>query len=210
MKRIILIKTMLFLLMGCSSTPQHDQSIKVIARIDGLTQRPNWVKESEPFYITNGKVTVLGKQTITSQQNLEQAFRSAELNAKAHIAQAIEQKIQVAFQNAEEGFDGDSQARFVGMIATEVLHTSAINSSGRYWEKYVSALDAEPSVSKIDAFVKVEMPEKDFKQAVIAAIRKQHGKKNISQEFAKKVDAQWNQIMETSSSVGREPGSDAQ
>ncbi len=199
-----------FLLIGCSSVPRHDQSIKVVARIDGLNSRPEWVRESQPFYISKGQVTVLGKQTISGEQNLEQAFRSAELNAKSHIAQAIEQKIQIAFQNAEEGFDGGNQARFVGMVATDVLSTSSMTSPGRYWEKYVSAIDADPAMSKIDAYVKVEMPEKDFKQAVLAAIRKQQGKKNISQEFAKKVDQQWNRIMENTSAVEREPGSDAQ
>ncbi len=185
---------------GCSSSPKSDQSIKVIGRIDGLNERPSWVTESEPFKIESGKVLVLGKHTISSGQNHEQSFRAADLNAKSQIAQAIEQRIQVAFQNAEEGMDNASQARFTGMIATDVLTTSAMRSSKRYWEKYVPYGASDSRDEKIDSFVLIEMPEADFKRSVLNAMRKQEGKGSISTDFSKKVDQQWNTIMRTPSS----------
>jgi hypothetical protein len=195
---LLLIASVIFA--GCSSSPKHDQSMKVIGRIDGLSERPSWVTESEPFKIVDGKVQVIGKHTIQSSQSTEQAFRAADLNAKSQVVQAIEQRIQTAFQNSEEGFDGASQARFTGMIATDVVTTSSIRSSKRYWERYLPISSIDNRDEKIDAFVLIEMPEADFKRSVLNAMRKQEGKGSISSDFSKKVDQQWNTIMRTPSS----------
>ena len=45
-------------------------------------------------------------------------------------------------------------------------------------------------------FVRVSMPEADFKKAIQEAIKRNAGKKGISEDFAKKVDAHWDQMSE--------------
>lgn len=176
-----------------SGDPEPD---KVLARIDNLKERPSWLKESEIFQVEKGSVAILGKQTIGGDQNIEQAFRSAELNAKGEIAKAIEQKVQVVFQNAEEGNEySANQARFMGIIATDVMKTSSVRTAKRYWEKYRTSLDSGERVTKIDAFILVQMSEADFKKAIFEAIKKREGKGGISLDFSKKVDQQWDNIM---------------
>ncbi len=51
------------------------------------------------------------------------------------------------------------------------------------------------SVLRYRVFALVEMPEQDFKSAVVDAIRRSQGKGGISQDFAKKVDAHWDQFV---------------
>ena len=203
MRNLLKICATIALITGCSSTKhagdpdEHDK--KVIGRIDDLSSRPSWVKESEPFRTEDGMVIMLGKQTVGGDQSLEQAMRSAELNAKAIVAQAIEQRIQVAFQNAEEGYDvSANQARFVGMAATEVISTSSIRLSKKYWERYRLTSESGQRVTKVDAFVALQMPEPEFKKAIYDALRKREGKGSISKEFAKKVESQWDNIMGSS------------
>jgi hypothetical protein len=190
------------LIAACSSNPKHDQSVKVLGRIDGLSERPSWVTESEPFKIQDGKVFVIGKHTINSNQNLEQSFRAADLNAKSQLVQAIEQKLLMAFQNSEEGMDNSSQTRFTAMVATDIVTTSAIRSSKRFWEKYLPSDAIDGRDQRIDSFVLVEMDEADFKRAVINAVRKQQSQASLSNDISNKVDEQWNTLMRKPTSAG--------
>src|SRR5581483_6442033 len=89
---------------GCSSatkmpTPETAED-KVLSRIDDLSHRPDWLKESETFKIKDGMVYSLGSTTIPGDHRVEAAYRIAENNAKAAIAAAIEQRLNFIFQNA--------------------------------------------------------------------------------------------------------------
>lgn len=203
MKKYLSLLAVIAVLSACSSPQKQahgptseDQPDAVIARIDRMTERPSWVKESETFRVENGMVILTGKQTISGDQNVEQAYRAAESNAKSGVAKAIEQKMQFVFQNAEEGYSVDAnQARYIGMDATEIMPTSSIRPYKRYWEKYRTTLDSGERVTRIDVYALVQMPEADFKRAVLDAARKRQGKGGLSNEFAKKVDAQWDQFV---------------
>lgn len=190
----------LWLFSGCSSAPKPLKGDVmdpdyVVSRIDSMDERPKWIQESEIFRIENENVILTGKQTIRDGQNLEQAFRAAENNAKSALAKAIEQKVQFIFQNAEEGYSLDAnQARYVGMEATEIMRTSAIRPYKRYWEKYRTTVDTGERVTRVDAYSLVQMPESEFKRAVVDAIRARQGKGGISAEFADKVNSQWDQF----------------
>jgi hypothetical protein len=153
------------------------------------------LKESKPFYIDSGKVYSLGSTTIPADHNINAAFRIAENNAKASVAHSIEQKLDFVFQNAEEGTSlGANQARYIGAEASK-LTTNSLRLSNHYWEK-VSLIqeNGQPSI-QVRVFSLVEMPENDFKAAIIDSVRKSQGKEGISAEFAKKVDTHWNQFV---------------
>lgn len=183
------------ILNGCSSTNKmhtsETQEDKVIARINDASSRPSWLDEAKPFQIKNGQVISLGQTTIPGDNRVEAAFRIAENNAKAAISGAIESRLEFIFQNAEEGTGFDStQARYIGAEASKVT-SSALKNQDRYWEKVATTQDNGQRVTQYKVYTTVTMPEEDFRRAVIDAARKRQGKAGLSEDFAKKVDAQW-------------------
>lgn len=189
---------------GCSSTNSKKISEmqgnvgeeRILSRIDELSSRPSWVKESEPFRIEGGKVYSMGMTSIPADDRVEAAFRIAENNGKAAIAGAIEQRLDFVFQNAEEGTGMSStQARYIGAEASK-LTTSSLRSSKRYWEKVATTQENGQVTVRYRVFALVEMPENDFKAAIFDAIRRSQGKAGISAEFAEKVDKHWDQFVD--------------
>lgn len=192
--KVILIATLLTLV-SCSSTKSMlEPGEKVIFRIDELSSRPSWLKESEPFKIEDGKVVSLGQATIPGADVVEAAYRIAENNAKASISGAIEQRLDFVFQNAVEGTSIDTQAaKYIGAEASKIT-TSSLKLKNRYWEKVASTNENGKTSLTYKVFATVEMNEADFKQAILEAIRKSQGKGGISKEFAAKVDQHWDKF----------------
>lgn len=201
MKKSILLSAVFMGLAACSSVPTprpntpEAEPDRVLSRIDDLKERPSWLKESEPFRIDAGEVSSLGATIIPADNRVEAAYRIAENNAKGAIAGAIEQKLEFIFQNAEEGTSMDAnQARFIGAEASKLV-TSSIRPSKRYWEKVASTTDSGQRLTNYKVFATVSMPETDFKRAIMDAVRKAQGKGGLSADFAKKVDAHWDQFV---------------
>ncbi len=195
-KHLVLTLVGVGMISACSTSPKspkHEQD-HVISRIDDLSSRPSWLKESEPFRIENGHVISLASTTITGDQRIDSAYRIAENSAKAGIATAIEQKLEFIFQNAEEGTEiGANQARFIGAEASKLM-TSSIRPHKRYWEKVHTALDNGERVTRVRVFSSVSMPESEFRKAMINAARKNQGKKGLSKDFADKVNKHWDRF----------------
>lgn len=194
MKKLALVLPAL-LIAGCSSAPTastpESTPDRVIARIDDLSSRPSWLKESESFKVESGEVISLGQTTIPADHRVEAAYRIAENSAKAGIASAIEQRLEFVFQNAEEGTAlGSTQARYIGAEASKLV-TNSIRPSKRYWEKVATTDDSGNRKTIYRVFASVTMPEPDFKRAIMDAISKAQGKGGLSADFAKKVDAHW-------------------
>ena len=188
-------------LAGCSSsvknpTKSEIEPDRVVSRIDDLSSRPDWLKESEPFRIEKGAVLSTGMTTIPATDRVEAAYRIAQNNAKAAIAGAIEQKLEFIFQNAEEGTSVNStQARYIGAEASSLV-TNSVRIGKNYWEKVASTQDSGERLTQYKVFSTVTMPEDEFKRAIFEAIKKAQGKGGISKDFAKKVDAHWDKFVE--------------
>lgn len=197
--RKLSVSILLVGLCGCSTAVKNPikaeiEPDKVVSRIDELSSRPDWLKESEPFRIAGDKVYSLGSTTIPGDQRVEAALRVAENNAKAGVANAIEQKLEFIFQNAEEGAEmGADQARYIGAEASSLI-TSSIRPDKRYWEKIATTQNSGERVTQYKVFSLVSMPEADFKKAILSATRKAEGKKGLSKGFAEKVDKHWDKF----------------
>jgi len=202
MKRVLIL---MLLITGCSSavknpTKSEIEPDRVVSRIDDLSSRPDWVKESEMFRFEKNMVISTGMTTIPASDRLEAAYRIAQNNAKSSIAGAIEQKLEFILQNAEEGTSLNSnQVRYIGAEASNLV-TSSIRPGKNYWEKVATTLDSGERVTQLKVFSTVVMPEEDFKRAIFEAIKKAQGKGGISQDFVKKVDQQWDKLTERSPS----------
>lgn len=192
--RILYVFVAVLTLAACSSLPKDE----ILARSDNLTSRPKWANEEKTFTIENKTVYVLGTHEMpVAGKRLETGKRSAALNAKKGIANAIEQKLNVIFQNAEEGDEmGAEQARFIGAEASKLV-ASSIRPAGVYWEKVSRVIDADGNRDLIyRIYSRVQMPEADFKKQIEEAIKRNAGKQGISADFAKKVDENWNEMKE--------------
>lgn len=197
MRKLLILS--LLALSACSSAPktgvENAGSETVLTRIDGRSDRPDWLQESEPFKIEGGKVYSLGQTTIPGESRVEAAYRIAENNGKGAIAGAIEQRLDFVFQNAEEGVSIDStQARYIGAEASK-LTASSIRLAKRYWEKYsVVGSNGMPEI-RYRVFTLVTMPEQDFKAAIVDAARRAQGKGGLSADFAKQVSKHWDNFV---------------
>lgn len=185
-------------LISCASTPksgvEHAGEEKVILRIYGLDSRPSWLREDEPFRIVEGKVQALGTTSMPGDGNISAGNRIAANNGKALISHAISQRLDFVFQNAEQGTVMDAnQVQYIGAEASK-LTTSALTQSKLYWEKVQVIQENGQSVVRYRIFTLLEMPEADFKSAIVDAIRRNQGKQGISADFAKKVEQHWNQF----------------
>ncbi|MGE4233198.1 MAG: hypothetical protein AB7F43_07710 [Bacteriovoracia bacterium] len=199
MKIKTLLLSGLFCLAACSSAPQKQtqetQEDIVIERIDGLEHRPKWLIESEPFRIESGYVTSLGQTEIPGDNRVEAGYRIAENNSKSALSSAIEQRLEFIFTGAEEGTSLDAnQARWIGAEASKIT-TSSMRNAKRYYEKIAHTTDDGERTTKYRIFTLVQMPEADFKKAILDAARKREGKGGLSADFAKKVNSHWDSFV---------------
>ncbi|MGE4130245.1 MAG: hypothetical protein AB7F86_01335 [Bdellovibrionales bacterium] len=186
---------------ACSSAPKHEIASSeivpdaVVARIDDLKARPDWVSESQPFKIKDGTVTSIGITTAPADgTRVEALTRIAQNSGKAAIAAAVESRLEFIFQNAEEGVSFDStQARYIGSEASKIV-TSSIRSGPVYWEKIATSSDGGERKTVYKVFAAVNMPESELKKAILEAARKRDGKSGLSANFSKKVDEQWDRF----------------
>jgi hypothetical protein len=159
-----------------------------------MSSRPGWLDEEKAFQVKEQKAISLGQTTIPGDNRIEAGYAIAENNAKGGICAAIETRLNYVFQVAEEGTTVDAnQVRRIGAEACK-LTSSNIRTGNRYWEKIATTTDSGERVTRYRVFATAEMPESDFRRAVMSAIRKQEGKGGISQDFAKKVDEHWDQF----------------
>lgn len=198
MKKIIL-SSILILISACSTTPKNptpeNMPDQVISRIDDLKSRPEWVQESKPFRIDSDTVASQGFAQIPSDHNLNAAYRICFNNSKTHIANAIEQKLEVLFQQSNEGTELDSAtAQFIGSEMSS-LSTSSIRSTKQYYEKVATTADSGERKTVYKVFCLSEMPVADFKKHLYQAMKKAENKGKISASFQQKVDAQWNRFV---------------
>ena len=193
--RILSVLAATFALSACASSMMKDE---IVGRSDGLSSRPKWVSEEKTFTIEKDTVYMMGIHEMpVAGKRITTGYRVAENNAKAGLSGAIEQRLNFIFQNAEEGDEmGADQARFIGGETSKLI-TSSIRPANRYWEKVSRVVDADGKRDLIyRIYVRVSMPEADFKKAIEEAIKRNSGKKGISADFAKKVEAHWDQMSE--------------
>lgn len=215
MKLRIITVSILIAILGCSSAPKDDpspelpvspppplasevQPDKVLSRINGLNSRPEWLNEEKSFEIKGGKLVSMGQTTIPGDNRVEAAYMIAENNAKGSICAAIENRLDFIFQQAEESTAIDSiQIRRIGAEACK-LTTSSLRPGHRYWEKVAVTADSGDRTTRYKVFATVEMPEQEFKKAILDTARRRQGKDGLSEDFAKKVDERWDQFAKDS------------
>jgi len=187
-----------FAIFGCSSLPEkvglQTPKEEVISRVDNLSSRPEWITESEPFQIKNGVVSSLGMASVPGDSRIEAAYRISANNGKAEVSKAIEQRLSFVLQNAEEGTGFDSsQLRYIG-AETSGMTSSSFKLSKQYWEKVFATDEHGYGKTFYRVYSLVQMPEPEFKKAILEASDKRKGK-GLSADFKDKVNKHWDQFV---------------
>jgi len=136
MKKMITIAAVLSALTGCSGMKTVGLEDQVIARSDNMKTRPEWVKESQPMFVKDGYIYMMGQAAIKGADiNLAQAYRESDANARQEISNMIEIKLKGIFQSVQEGY-AMNQTQTLNIV-TETTSTTMSNSivNTRYWEK---------------------------------------------------------------------------
>lgn len=204
----IIYLSFLFLAVGCSSTgpktvtPENSPDV-VLSRADDMKERPNWVQETKPFRQEESMIISQGYTQISSDHNLNAAYRICFNNAKAGISTAIEQKLEFIFQQSSEGTELDSAtAQFIGSEMSS-LTTNYMKSSNQYYEKIASTNDSGERKTYYKVYCTTEMPVQDFKKHLAAAMKKAEDKGKITADFKQKVDSQWVRFVEAPSQTSK-------
>lgn len=182
---------------ACSSAPKlgiENAGLEdVISRIDDLGSRPSWVTESEPFRVESGKVISIGMATVAADNaNLAAVYRISDSNGKASIAHVIEQKLEYLFQQGDQGTEiGANQVQFIATEGSKLV-SSSLRPTRHYWEKIRQVQENGQVALRLRVFSAVEMPENDFRAALVDAAKHAQGKGGVTKDFAKKLDDRWN------------------
>lgn len=178
---------------GCSSAPKgQSEPDVVLSRSNDLKERPAWVDETRSFSVKDGTATFLGSTSIPGDDRVESGYRIAEADAKTKICQMVANKMDALFQHAEEGTSYDSsQTRSTFMEACSKLTLNGIEPGNHYYEKVAMSLNSGERVTRYKIFATISMPEPKLKEA----IRKAAGGPGISEDFKKRVDAQWDSMV---------------
>ncbi len=183
------------LLASCTSTITSSiTDDKVISRSDSRSSRPSWIKEETPLTSDKNYLYFLGQAKLPAEKaNISMGYRIAENNAKNTIAGAINQNLTYIFQNAEEGITIDTnQIQFVSTESAKAVMSMALPSE-RYWEKVLSTIDANGNKEMFySVFARIKMKESDLKKAIDRTLNENKG---ISDDFKKKVDQQWDNMV---------------
>lgn len=168
----------------------------VVARINNRSDRPSWLNEDTVFSIGEDErgqemVYVLGQTEIPGRDRVDAGYRIAENNAKVNVSNTIKNTIETIFQNAEEGTGmNDRQARYMSIESSKRVN-SGMYVANRYWEKLAIKNNGLFEV-KYKIYVRVAMPKADFDKAIEEA----GSKVKLSEEFKKRVDAQFDRTLE--------------
>ena len=99
MKFNYLMLMLIFILASCSTTNKVEVKENLISRMDGLSERPNWVLESKPVSIQQNKIVVLGSSHLTDEHKMDVSYRIAERNGKHLFQETLEAQTDKIVQN---------------------------------------------------------------------------------------------------------------
>ncbi|MCK5882762.1 MAG: hypothetical protein KAG61_03670 [Bacteriovoracaceae bacterium] len=180
------MKTLLYIITLISFISCSSFSEKIVSRMDGADERPEWASEGKAMYEKNGRLYAVGYTEVSGDARVSSAMRVADNNARHEVARLITNTTSYMFQNAEEGVDGGAEmARFYGNELSK-YQSHGTRQESRYWERVLTFDSNEEKVLKLRIYSLVSLTKKDVKKAIKLALQK--NKQKISPEMQKAVD----------------------
>lgn len=187
---------MMFLILSaisCSSNSKDKHKDIIIARIDDLTERPSWFKESEDTELRGEEIIFWGRSTLKNNERLEIGYKIAELNAKSRIANFVSEKVKAISQSADE-VNTQDQSIFRSIITQKSkVKLSEIRSGKKYWEKVETSDPRGERGLEYRVFQSVIIKKNDLAKLVKEALLEGQGK--FSEGFREKVEQEFNHMV---------------
>ncbi|MCF8059949.1 MAG: hypothetical protein K9K67_11670 [Bacteriovoracaceae bacterium] len=182
MKKVIFLLSLIFLMAfmpSCSSLGE-----KVLARMDGISDRPEWASLSKTTFTKEGKIMVVGYAEVQADAQIGAAMKLSDNNARFEISRRITNDMGFIFQNLKEGvLDGGDLSRFYGMEISKTLSSDTVTEK-RYWEKVETFDSYGEKIYKLRLYSLVSIKESSLRKAIARANAKQS---EISPELKKEI-----------------------
>lgn len=182
MKQILFLISLIIVVVvmpGCSSVSE-----KVLVRMDGESERPEWATLSKTTFTKEGKIMVVGYAEVPADARIGAAMKLADNNARFEISRRITNDMGFIFQNLKEGvLDGGDLSRFYGMEISKTISSDTVTEK-RYWEKVQTFDSYGEKVYKLRLYSLVSIKGSTLRKAVAKATAKQN---EISPELKKEI-----------------------
>lgn len=196
MKNIFIVMTGIALLAGCSSAPHSAVNLKDIGKEEVVQTygKEDSLKESDPFRVDGGWVISIGSTTIPGDHRPEAGIKQAQMRARANLAQVVETKLEAINQLATEDTGDTVQMReLIGEVSK--ITANEFKLGPVYYEKVKVISDNGVPRTEYRIWAEVKTDEQQFKRLVLDSIRRQEGKRSLSAEFGKRVDQQFDRML---------------
>jgi hypothetical protein len=170
---------LLLALTSCSSLSE-----KVLVRMDGMDEKPEWATLAKTVFKKDGKLMVVGFTEVSSDSRISAVARVADNNARHEISRNIKNNVAYIFQNMKEGIgDGGDLTRFYGSEVSKNI-SNGVRTEKRYWEKVQTFDSYGERVFKLRMYSMCSIKESMLRRAISEA----HAKNNsLSPEIKQKI-----------------------
>lgn len=198
MKTIILTLGMLGIT-ACSSSSVKEPDLSHIGEEEVIQTygKDDSLKGAQPFRVDGGNIVSTGFVSFSADGNRAEAgIKMAQMNARADMARAIENKIENFAQLAEEGVSIDNAQ--LRSITSEISKLTAndIRPRNVYYEKVRVISDAGTPRTEYRIWAEAIVSESAFKQHIARALRGETRKPTFSKAFQEAVDQNWKKVVE--------------
>ncbi len=161
-------------LMSCSSAPKTTEYEvdKVVARMDDMSARPSWAKESKFVFNEDNSWVILGVVEVPGDSRVQAAFKMSDANARGNLSQKIETSILKIVETSDTGLGLEDQS--LKSLIREISQTSLknVDIDDRYWEKVARTTSSGERILVMKVFSKLKISKFDFIKTTAAQVEK--------------------------------------
>ena len=162
------------IIVGCSSAPKTTEydGDKVIARMDDMSARPAWAKESKFVFNEDNNWVILGVVEVPGDSRAQAAFKMSDANARGNLSQKIETSILKIVEASDTGLGLEDQS--LKSLIREISQTSLknVDMDDRYWEKVARTTSSGERQMVMKVFSKLKISKGDFIKLTTAQAEK--------------------------------------
>ncbi len=198
MKSVYAILPAICLIAACSSAPKSGIDLEHVGKEEIIQTygKDDSLKEAHSFKVDGGIVTATAMATISGDSGRQEAaIKSAQLRAKAVLAQSISEKLNSYNQFATEGTGYDASQLRELIEESSRLTANEFKLGHTYVERVKIISDSGIPRTELRAWAAVHLDETAYKRLVLDSIRRQQGKATFSEQFAKTVDRNWSKML---------------
>ena len=193
MKKILLFIT-LVAIMGfntCVADDTYPVSEKVVNSSSKDKIRPNWVSETDPVTLKDGKYIFVGFSEVPIQSRPRRAYRASDAQAKAEYAALVETNLTRIVAIAESGLELDDIDVSSFVQESSRLSLNNIMVTKRYWERVVETHNDDSEHGLLKVFSLIEIPEKELKSQVKKVVKNSNIPSNFKAQMEVLVVQEW-------------------